>query len=88
MYCNLNNVARARRVAATDREPLTMEEKSILLVEDNPDDVDLTIRVFKRNNIKKAIVAKDGRDALRLSLRNGRLYRRIRRICRSLSCWI
>jgi two-component system response regulator len=43
----------------------TMEEKVILLVEDNPDDVDLTIRAFKRNNIgNKVIVAKDGAEAL------------------------
>jgi hypothetical protein len=28
-----------------------MEEKIILLVEDNPDDVDLTIRAFNRNGI-------------------------------------
>jgi two-component system response regulator len=42
-----------------------MEEKIILLVEDNPDDVDLTIRAFKRNNIgNKVIVAKDGAEAL------------------------
>jgi two-component system response regulator len=42
-----------------------MEEKVILLVEDNPDDVDLTIRAFKRNNIgNKVIVAKDGAEAL------------------------
>jgi two-component system response regulator len=39
--------------------------KSILLVEDNPDDVELTIRAFKRNNIKNAIiVATDGVEAL------------------------
>jgi len=42
-----------------------MEEKIILLVEDNPDDVDLTIRAFKKNNItNKIIVAKDGVKAL------------------------
>lgn len=42
-----------------------MDEKEILLVEDNPDDVDLTIRAFKRNNImNKVIVAKDGAEAL------------------------
>ena len=42
-----------------------MEEKIILLVEDNPDDVDLTIRAFKKNNItNKVIVAKDGVEAL------------------------
>ncbi len=42
-----------------------MENKSILLVEDNPDDVDLTIRAFRKNNISnKIIVAQDGLEAL------------------------
>jgi two-component system response regulator len=42
-----------------------MEEKIILLVEDNPDDVELTIRALKKNNISnKMIVAKDGVEAL------------------------
>ncbi len=42
-----------------------MEEKIILLVEDNPDDVDLTLRAFKRNHIlNKMIVARDGEEAL------------------------
>jgi two-component system response regulator len=42
-----------------------MEEKIILLVEDNPDDVELTIRAFNKNNIfNKIIVAKDGAEAL------------------------
>jgi two-component system, response regulator len=42
-----------------------MEEKIILLVEDNPDDVELTIRAFKKNNIlNRVIVAKDGVEAL------------------------
>jgi len=42
-----------------------MEEKIILLVEDNPDDVELTIRAFKKNNIlNRVIVANDGVEAL------------------------
>jgi len=42
-----------------------MTEKIILLVDDNPDDVALTIRAFKKNNIgNKIIVAKDGVEAL------------------------
>jgi two-component system, response regulator len=42
-----------------------VEEKIILLVEDNPDDVDLTLRAFKQNNIyNKVIVARDGEEAL------------------------
>jgi two-component system response regulator len=39
--------------------------KSILLVEDNPDDVELTLRALKLNSIKNEIVvAKDGVEAL------------------------
>lgn len=39
--------------------------KTILLVEDNPDDVALTLRAFKKNNImNKFVVAKDGVEAL------------------------
>lgn len=38
---------------------------AILLVEDNPDDVELTLRAFKKNNIlNEVIVAKDGVEAL------------------------
>ena len=39
--------------------------KTILLVEDNPDDVKLTLRAFKRNNMLNPIdVAQDGIEAL------------------------
>ena len=39
--------------------------KTILLVEDNPDDVVLTLRAFKKNNIaNEVIVAGDGLEAL------------------------
>jgi len=42
-----------------------MDKKIILLVEDNPDDVELTMRAFKQNNISnKVVVAKDGAEAL------------------------
>ena len=42
-----------------------MKEKIILLVEDNPDDVELTLRAFKKNKIvNEVIVAKDGAEAL------------------------
>jgi two-component system response regulator len=42
-----------------------MEEKIILLVEDSPDDVDLTLRAFRQNNIfNKVVVARDGVEAL------------------------
>jgi two-component system response regulator len=41
------------------------EEKSILLVEDNPDDVALTLRALKINRIhNEVVVAKDGVEAL------------------------
>ena len=42
-----------------------MEEKIILLVEDNPDDVTLTERALKKSHIlNKLIVTKDGAEAL------------------------
>ena len=42
-----------------------MDHRSILLVEDNPDDVELTLRALKKNNIaNEVIVAKDGVEAL------------------------
>jgi len=42
-----------------------VETKTILLVEDNPDDEALTLRALKRNNIlNEVIVARDGAEAL------------------------
>lgn len=42
-----------------------VSQKAILLVEDNADDVELTRRAFKKNNIKnEMIVANDGAEAL------------------------
>jgi CheY-like chemotaxis protein len=42
-----------------------MEEKIILLVEDNLDDVELTLRALAKNNIlNEVVVARDGEDAL------------------------
>jgi two-component system, response regulator len=42
-----------------------MKRKTILLVEDNPDDVELTLRAFKINKIaNEIIVAGDGIEAL------------------------
>lgn len=42
-----------------------MSGKSILLVEDNPDDEALTLRAFKKNNISNpVVVARDGEQAL------------------------
>ena len=42
-----------------------MMEKVILLVEDNPDDVALTLRALKKNNIaNEVVIARDGVEAL------------------------
>jgi len=42
-----------------------MEDKCILLVEDNPDDEALTIRAFARNNVQnQVVVTRDGVEAL------------------------
>jgi two-component system response regulator len=46
--------------------------KTILLVEDNPDDVKLTLRAFKRSNILNPIlVARDGIEALDILFARG-----------------
>ena len=43
----------------------SMEEKTILLVEDNPDDEALTLRALNKNNIRNRVVtAHDGVEAL------------------------
>ncbi len=42
-----------------------MANKSIMLVEDNPDDEALTLRALKRNNIRnEVVIARDGVEAL------------------------
>ena len=42
-----------------------MQEKDILLIEDNPDDEALTLRALKKNNImNRVVVAHDGAEAL------------------------
>jgi two-component system response regulator len=42
-----------------------MNDKIILLVEDNPDDEALTLRALKKNNIRnEVVVARDGAEAL------------------------
>jgi len=42
-----------------------MTDKTILLVEDNPDDEALTLRALKKNNIaNEVVVAHDGEEAL------------------------
>ena len=48
-------------------------KKTILLVEDNPDDVALTIRAFEKNNIaNRIVVAEDGVEALDFLFGTGR----------------
>lgn len=42
-----------------------MEQRIILIVEDDPDDVELTLRAFKKNNISnEVVIARDGVEAL------------------------
>jgi two-component system response regulator len=44
-----------------------MNSKNILLVEDNPDDVELTLMAFRENKIgNQVIIARDGAEALEL----------------------
>jgi len=46
---------------------------TILLVEDNPDDVELTVRALKKNNIANPLeVVRDGQDALDYLFYTGR----------------
>ena len=50
---------RFRISECTDSEP------RVLLVEDNPDDVELTLRAFRKHNLaNEIIVARDGEEAL------------------------
>jgi CheY-like chemotaxis protein len=49
-----------------------LEDVEILLVEDNPDDVELTIRALRRRNMaNKAFVVKDGAEALQFLSASG-----------------
>jgi two-component system response regulator len=44
---------------------MMIRDETILLVEDNPDDVELTMRAFRKNNIANSVVvARDGVEAL------------------------
>jgi len=44
-----------------------MIEKTILLVEDNSDDVDLTVRALKQNNLLNRVhIARDGAEAINM----------------------
>jgi len=50
-----------------------MDKKTILLVEDNPDDEALTLRAFKRTTIRgEVVVARDGAEALNHLLGRGK----------------
>nr|WP_320017423.1 response regulator [uncultured Desulfobacter sp.] len=53
------------------------DETTILLVEDNPDDIKLTLRAFKRNHISNEVtVATDGVEALEYLFGEGRYANR------------
>jgi two-component system, response regulator len=44
---------------------MIIKDETILLVEDNPDDVELTMRAFRKNNIANdVVIARDGVEAL------------------------
>jgi len=52
---------------------MVVEEKIILLVEDNPDDEALTLRAFKKNHISNnVVVVRDGAEALEYLFGTGR----------------
>ena len=51
-----------------------MNDKPIMLIEDNPDDRDLTIRALKKNNVlNPVIVASNGAEALAMLLGDDQL---------------
>ncbi len=65
-----------------------MNNKIILLVKDNPNDVELTLRAFRKNNISnKIIVARDGRGALDYLFAKGQYDKRDEKDLPVLSCW-
>lgn len=50
-----------------------MESRTILLVEDNPDDEALTLRALKKSNIKnEMVIARDGAEALEYIFATGK----------------
>lgn len=49
------------------------KEVRILLVEDNPDDVELTLRAFEKHNlVNDIIIARDGEEALDFIFKRGK----------------
>ena len=48
------------------------EDLRILLIEDNPDDVELTLRTFKNNLANHITVARDGEEALEIIFQRGK----------------
>lgn len=51
----------------------TSSQADILLVEDNPDDVELTLRSLKKNNVtNRVVVVQDGAEALDYLFATGR----------------
>jgi CheY-like chemotaxis protein len=62
---SVHGIASTRCIHIHHERRKDMAGKVILLVEDNPDDVDLTIRALsKRNILNEVVVAHDGADAL------------------------
>lgn len=54
-----------------------MGDKFILLIEDNKDDQDLTIRALQKGNIKnKIVIVQDGEEALEYLFGTGRYHER------------
>ena len=50
-----------------------MNRKTILLIEDNPDDVELTLRALKKDDIaNEVVVARDGEEALEYLMGTGK----------------
>jgi CheY-like chemotaxis protein len=48
------------------------KDVSILLVEDNPDDIELTLKAFTKHNLtNEIIVARDGEEALNIIFQGG-----------------